>query len=110
MKQLVILTNVKNLPKPGDNLLQRQWEPERESQRAIESQRETGREPVRARGNQSELEKTRKSHESRVSQGELTSIDNERETGSKTPYLIFVTGATGGARVNFFGRCKILRI
>ena len=21
-------------------------------------------------------------------------------------YLIFVTGATGGARVNFFGRCK----
>ena len=24
--------------------------------------------------------------------------------------LIFVTGATGGARVNFFGRCKILQI
>ena len=43
-----------------------QREPEWESQRAIESQRETGREPqrepVRARGNQSELETTRKSH------------------------------------------------
>ena len=25
-------------------------------------------------------------------------------------YLIFVTGATGGARVNFFGRCKFLHI
>ena len=25
-------------------------------------------------------------------------------------YLIFVTGATGGARVNFFGRCKFLQI
>ena len=30
--------------------------------RASGSQRETGREPVRARGNQSELETTRKSH------------------------------------------------
>ena len=25
-------------------------------------------------------------------------------------YLILVTGATGGARVNFFGRCKFLQI
>ena len=25
-------------------------------------------------------------------------------------YLIFVTGATGDARVNFFGRCKFLQI
>ena len=69
----MILTNVENLPKPGYNFLQQHWEPEWESQRAIESQRETGREPVRAReshkesqfrarGNQSELETTRKSH------------------------------------------------
>ena len=31
-----------------------QWEPECESQRAIESQRETGREPLRARENKKE--------------------------------------------------------
>ena len=43
-----------------------QREPEWESQRAIESQEERlgggQKETVRARGNQSELEKTRKSH------------------------------------------------
>ena len=37
-------------------------EPERDRERASKSQREPQREPVRARGNQSELETTRKSH------------------------------------------------
>ena len=58
----MILTNVENLPKPGYNFLQQHWEPEWESQRAIQSQRESQEEPVRARRNQSELEKSRKSH------------------------------------------------
>ena len=37
-------------------------EPERERERASKSQREPQGEPVRARGNQSELETARKSH------------------------------------------------
>ena len=36
----------------------------------------------------------------------LLLAENDPESG----YLIFVTGATGGARVNFFGRCKFLQI
>ena len=38
---------------------ERQREPERDRERASKSQREPQREPVKARGNQSELEKTR---------------------------------------------------
>ena len=45
-----------------------------------ESHREPEREPVRVRGNQSELETTRKSQSE---PGELTSCNSERETGSK---------------------------
>ena len=34
-----------------------------------------------------------------------------KQTSAATAsYLIFVTGATGGARVNFFARCKFLQI
>ena len=36
----MILTNVENLPKPGYNFLQQHWEPEWESQRAIEPERD----------------------------------------------------------------------
>ena len=36
----------------------------------------------------------------------LLLAENDPESG----YLIFVTGATGGARVNFFGQCKFLQI
>ena len=39
---------------------------------------------------------------------QLSTFDNWRRRGWW--YLIFVTGATGGARVNFFGRCKFLKI
>ena len=37
-------------------------EPERDRERVSKSQREPQREPVRVRGNQSELETTKKSH------------------------------------------------
>ena len=37
-------------------------EPEKDRERASKGKREPQREPVRARGNQSELETTRKSH------------------------------------------------
>ena len=47
----MILTNVENLPKPGDN-----------SGSQSGSHREPERDRQRARGNQIELEKTRKSH------------------------------------------------
>ena len=39
-----------------------EWESQRARERQGESQRETGREPIRARGNQNELETNRKSH------------------------------------------------
>ena len=44
-------------------------EPERHRERASKSQREPQREPVRARGNQSKLETTRKSHSEQSESG-----------------------------------------
>ena len=72
-----------------------QLEPEWESQRAIESQRETGREPVRARGNQSELNTTRKSHseEEAVKESSQAAIIRENSLFSRNmlKYSIFLS-------------------